>query len=121
MKSVRLLVLTFLALCIPALAHVSADGEHVVRIAMLAPRGSPAFRTLDAWANTLRQRTNGQVRIQYFAGGVSGDERDVIRKMKIGQLDGSGLVPYRPPAVGAREVLPAIQLLDVLASAGGQP
>jgi TRAP-type C4-dicarboxylate transport system substrate-binding protein len=86
----------------PGLTQVSAGAEHVLRIATLAPRGSPAFRTLDAWANTLKQKTGGQVRIQYFAGGISGDERDVIRKMKIGQLDGSGLTSvglgqiYRP-------------------------
>jgi TRAP-type C4-dicarboxylate transport system substrate-binding protein len=86
----------------PAFTRVAADGEHVLRISMLAPRGSPAFRTLDAWANTVKQKTGGQLRIQYFAGGISGDERDVLRKMKVGQLDGSGLTSvglgqiYRP-------------------------
>jgi hypothetical protein len=34
---------------------------------------------------------------------------------------GRGLVPYRPPAVGAREVLPAIDFFELLSSTGGEP
>ncbi len=62
-----------------------------LRIATLAPTNSrlgQAYRVLD---RELRARTNGQVAVQVFGGGAAGDERLVVRKMRIGQLDGAAL------------------------------
>jgi TRAP-type C4-dicarboxylate transport system substrate-binding protein len=86
----------------PGLTRVAAGDEHIIRIATLAPRGTPAFRTLDMWNAALQKKTQGRVKLSFLAGGVAGDERDVIRKMKVGQIDGSGLTSvglgqiYRP-------------------------
>jgi TRAP-type C4-dicarboxylate transport system substrate-binding protein len=76
---------------LPGVTRVFAGEQHVIRIATLAPRGTPAFKTLDMWNAKLQEKTGGRVKLTFLAGGVAGDERDVIRKMKVGQIDGSGL------------------------------
>jgi TRAP-type C4-dicarboxylate transport system substrate-binding protein len=68
-----------------------AQETTTLRLATLAPRGSPWDRAFRAWANSLRQETNGRLRLQFYLGGSQGDERDYIRKMQAGQLDGAAV------------------------------
>lgn len=68
--------------------HADAQEAISLRIATLAPRGSAWMRVFDAWNNSLRTRTNNRLQFQFFPGGSQGDERDVIRKIRNGQLDG---------------------------------
>jgi TRAP-type C4-dicarboxylate transport system substrate-binding protein len=92
----RTLVMAALALglvTLPGTAPrpVGAQEAITLRIATLAPRGSSWMRVFDAWNNTLRQRTNNRLQLRVYAGGSQGDERDVVRKIRIGQLDGAAL------------------------------
>lgn len=73
-----------------ARAETPAQGI-VLRIATLAPNGSSWMRVFNAWGNTLKQRTGGHLQLRFYAGGAAGDERDVVRKMREGQLDGGAL------------------------------
>jgi TRAP-type C4-dicarboxylate transport system substrate-binding protein len=78
---------------LPGTAPRGADAQDTttLRIATLAPRGSSWMRVFNAWNNTLRQRTNNRLQLRVYAGGSQGDERDVIRKIRIGQLDGAAV------------------------------
>lgn len=62
-----------------------------VKMGSIAPGDSPwdnALRQLSAdWASV----SGGAVTVKIFPGGIAGDEDDMIRKMKIGQLDAAGL------------------------------
>ncbi len=67
----------------------TAHAENVeLRIATLAPPGSGWMKGLQAGAQALNKETDGRVKIKYYAGAVQGDERDAVRKMKLGGLDG---------------------------------
>lgn len=67
-----------------------AQGDAVtLRIATLAPQGSTWMRIFNAWNNSLRQRTNNRLTLQFYPGGSQGDERDFVRKMRAGQMDGA--------------------------------
>lgn len=75
-----------------------------LRFATLAPNGSTATRTFDAWNREVRRRTGGAVSLRLYAGGVQGDEAEVIRKIRSGRLDGgsvtaTGLALIHRPAV----------------------
>ncbi|MCS6798359.1 MAG: TRAP transporter substrate-binding protein DctP [Myxococcota bacterium] len=70
---------------------VAAQQPVTLRIATLAPRGSAWDRAFRAWSNTLRTQTGGRLELQFFPGGSQGDERDYIRKMRAGQLDGAAI------------------------------
>ena len=71
--------------------EAAAQETTTLRLATLAPRGSTWVRVFDAWNNSLRQRTDNRLQLRIYAGGSQGDERDVIRKIRIGQLDGAAV------------------------------
>jgi TRAP-type C4-dicarboxylate transport system substrate-binding protein len=69
----------------------SAAESTVIKIATLAPDGSSWMKTLDAINAEVKQKTNGAVMFRIYSGGVLGDEKDMMRKMQIGQIQGAGL------------------------------
>ena len=65
-----------------------ADEPITLRIASLAPAGSSWMKFLNAWKKTLESETEGRLKLRFYPGGSQGDERDFVRKMRVGQLDG---------------------------------
>jgi TRAP-type C4-dicarboxylate transport system substrate-binding protein len=65
-----------------------AEESYTLRIASLAPAGSSWMKVLNAWNKTLQDKTNGRLKMHFYPGGSQGDERDFVRKMRVGQLDG---------------------------------
>ncbi|MET0342659.1 MAG: TRAP transporter substrate-binding protein DctP [Polyangiales bacterium] len=102
------LVLAVSLLVVPSLTHVSAAGTTTIRMASLAPAGSSWDKLFRAWGGSLKKETGGAVQFQFFPGGVAGDERDVIRKMKLGQLDAAGLT-----SIGLGQIARPITVLQM--------
>lgn len=96
------------ALAVPSLARVSAAGNTTIRLATLAPAGSSWDKVFRAWSNSVSKETGGAVSFQFFSGGVAGDERDVIRKMKLGQMDAGGLT-----SIGLGQIARPTQVLQM--------
>ena len=78
------LLLFSLALAVPAMAQT-------LKIATLAPDGSAWMRELRAAAAEVKQGTSGRVDVKFFPGGVMGNDAVVLRKMRLGQLQGGVL------------------------------
>ncbi len=57
-----------------------------IRMASIAPENSPWGRALNRLAAEWNEISNGQVTLQVFHNSVAGDESDMLRKMRIGQL-----------------------------------
>jgi TRAP-type transport system periplasmic protein len=79
-----------------------------LRIATLAPSGSPWMETLDKAASETKDKTAGRVTLKYFEGGQQGDERDFVRKIGLGQLDGAAVT-----AVGLSMIDESIRVLEL--------
>ena len=62
-----------------------------LKIGTVAPVGSPWTESLRRLAAEWNRISGGQVRLKIYAGGIAGEEEDMIRKMRIGQLDGAAL------------------------------
>jgi len=62
------------------------------KIATLSPEGSVWMERMRDGAEELARRTNNRVRIKYYSGGVMGDDKAVLRKIRIGQLQGGAFV-----------------------------
>lgn len=62
------------------------------KIATLSPDGSVWMKKMKEGAFELAQKTNNRVKIKYYPGGVMGDDKAVLRKIRIGQLHGGALV-----------------------------
>lgn len=71
--------------------RVEAQGPTTLRIATVAPDGSSWMKVFKAWDASLNKATNGQVRLRFYPGGSQGDERDFVRKMRAGQMDGAAV------------------------------
>jgi TRAP-type C4-dicarboxylate transport system substrate-binding protein len=71
----------------------SAFGQSpvVIKIATLAPDGSTWMQVFKAAAEEAQQKTGNAVQFRIYPGGVMGDERDMVRKMHIGQIQAAML------------------------------
>ncbi|MBA3393023.1 MAG: TRAP transporter substrate-binding protein DctP [Deltaproteobacteria bacterium] len=97
------------ALAFGLVASPVARAENVeLRIATLAPSGSPWMATLDKAAAEIKEKTGGRVQMKYFEGGQQGDERDYVRKINAGQLDGAAVT-----AVGLSMIDESIRVLEI--------
>jgi TRAP-type C4-dicarboxylate transport system substrate-binding protein len=57
-----------------------------IKFSTLAPEGSSWMKVMRLLEKELESVTGGEVGFKFYPGGVSGDEIDVIRKMRIGQV-----------------------------------
>ena len=88
---IRFVPLGFLLLAAFALPgtvpSTKAEQSYTLRVASLAPAGSSWMKILNAWNKTLQEKTDGRLKMRFYPGGSQGDERDFVRKMRVGQLD----------------------------------
>ena len=91
----KLVIVTFIFLSTAFCRNI------VVKMATLAPEGSEWHGMLIEMGQEWKDATNGQVKLRIYPGGVVGDERDMIRKMRIGQIH-SGAVTTE----GLSEIVP---------------
>jgi TRAP-type transport system periplasmic protein len=85
---------------------VAAEEGYEIKIATIAPRNSPFMRDIERLDKRLRQESNGGVRIRLYTSGTAGDERDMLRKMRTGQLDAAMIT-----SDGLGLVLPEVNVL----------
>jgi TRAP-type transport system periplasmic protein len=87
----------------------SAAAEPVaIKMATLVPAGSKWNRSLQEMGQKWQQVSGGKVVLKLYAGGVAGDDADVVRKMRLGTLN-SGLLSTTGLAAIDRSVL-ALQI-----------
>ncbi len=97
------------ALCalLLALGAGPARAETMVKFATLAPDGSTWMKAMKQFTIEASSRTANRVKFKLYAGGISGDEKDVVRKIRLGQLQAGGFT-----GVGLGEIAPEARLLD---------
>ena len=79
----------------------------VIKTALITPEGSAWTNMLREMAAEIEEKTNGEVQFKIYAGGISGDELDVIRKMKVNRIHAAGF-----SGVGLGVILPEIRILE---------
>jgi TRAP-type C4-dicarboxylate transport system substrate-binding protein len=85
-----------------------ADGSWEIRMATIAPKASKAMRILRAWDLSVQEKTQNRVKFRFYPGGIQGDERDVLRKMKTNAVDATSLT-----SVGLGQVVRSASVLQV--------
>jgi TRAP-type C4-dicarboxylate transport system substrate-binding protein len=77
-------------LCLLTLTSFVAHAEPVkLKIGSLVPRESPWGQVLRVWAKAVKEKTKGEVELEFFWNATQGDEPAQIGKIKTGQLDGA--------------------------------
>jgi len=79
-----------------------------LKIATLAPDGTSWMNLLRSGAEELERRTDGRVKLRFYPGGVMGNDNSVLRKIRVGQLQGGALT-----AGGLAAVYPDIQIYSL--------
>ena len=63
----------------------------IVKIGTLAPEGTAWHDILLELGQKWKIASNGDVQLRIYPGGILGDERDMVRKMRIGQIQAVAL------------------------------
>lgn len=91
----------------PAVIEAASRKTIVIKIATLAPSGSPYHEIMKDMAASWREVSDGRVVLRIYPGGVAGGEVDILRKMRIGQLHAGAL-----SISGLSRVIPEISVLS---------
>lgn len=68
-----------------------AEKGVVIKLATLPPEGNSWVKMLNALNTEVMKKTENKLQLKIYAGGVLGDENDMLRKMKIGQIQAAAL------------------------------
>lgn len=93
------------SLLLPALLTIgiAPAAAQTLKIATIAPEGSSWMQDMRAGARVVEENTDGRVKFKFYGGGVQGNDKQVQRKMRTGQLHGGaftsgGLSSFQPEA-----------------------
>lgn len=87
----RLRKLILLGVCVALATTGTTQAKSVVKMATLVPDGSVWDNILKDMGADWQEATDGEVSLRVYAGGIAGDEPDVVRKMRIGQIHAAAL------------------------------
>lgn len=79
-----------------------------IKLSILAPEGSTWMNIMHEFNKELKTLTKHQLEFKVYAGGVSGDEADVIRKMRAGQIHAGGFT-----GVGLGQIVSDVRVLEL--------
>ncbi len=100
-----LLALAFALALVPAPARAQSQ---VVKLATLVPEGSVWDKSMREMGAEWTSATQGRVILRVYPGGVAGDEPDVVRKMRIGQLQAAAVT-----TAGLANIDPAFNVFNI--------
>ncbi len=101
---------TAAASCLVALFLFAAGlpaQEHTIKFATLAPDGSTWMNVMKEFDAAVRKESGGRLGFRMYPSGVQGDEKDVLRKVKLGQLHAAGITGN-----GLTSIAPSARILD---------
>jgi len=101
LKTIKILLIAFL---LPLLTY---SQKYVIRFATVAPEGSTWMNIMKEYDAAIRKESGNQIGFKIYGGGVAGDEKDVIRKIRLGQYHSAGFT-----GVGMGEITKKVRILD---------
>jgi len=88
--------------------HVVASTQYLIKFATVAPEGSTWIKHLRKLDKEIREKSGGMLGFRIYAGGIAGDELDVLRKIRIGQIHCAAFT-----GVGFGQILPIVRVFDL--------
>lgn len=101
-------ILFYLLLLHANVVYGAGDKEFVIKFATLAPEGSTWMNVMNDLNKEIQEKSNGRLRFKIYPGGVMGDENDVIRKIRLGQIQSAGFT-----GVGLGTILSDVRVMDL--------
>jgi TRAP-type C4-dicarboxylate transport system substrate-binding protein len=91
----------------PGMIQMARSQEYTIKFATIAPEGSTWMNVMKAYDARIRKESGGRLGFKIYPGGVQGEDKDVIKKIRIGQLHSAGFT-----GVGLGEIAPEVRVLD---------
>jgi TRAP-type C4-dicarboxylate transport system substrate-binding protein len=82
--------------------------RYLIKFATVAPDGSTWMKKMREYDKEIREKSGGELGFRFYPGGVAGDELDVLKKMRIGQIHCAAFT-----GVGFGQILPMVRVLDL--------
>ena len=104
MKTFISTIATFIILIVPCRLFPQ---QYIIKFATVAPEGSTWMNVMKEYDQAIRKESGGHLGFKMYPGGVQGDEKDLLRKIKLGQLQSAGVTGN-----GLTTVAPKARILD---------
>ncbi len=103
------MIISNLALAAALLLAGPARAQDVkyIKFATLAPEGSTWMNVMTDLSKDLEKATDGKLKFKFYPGATAGEDKDVVKKIRIGQLQAAGFT-----GIGLGEIAPDVRLLD---------
>jgi TRAP-type C4-dicarboxylate transport system substrate-binding protein len=85
-----------------------AGAQRTLKFATLAPEGSSWMKLFHEWDKAVQKRTHGRVKLKFQPGAIAGDERDMVRLMRQGRVQGAALTGQ-----GVGLIQPDVRVLEL--------
>lgn len=85
-----------------------AQQSYTLKFATLIPPDTAWVDRIQQWNDELLQKSDGRLQLKIYAGGVMGDEPDVLRKIRSQQLQGAFFTGY-----GISRIYPPARVLEM--------
>ncbi len=86
---------------------IASAQQYTIKFASIAPEGTTWINVLREYDAAVRKESGGRLSFKIYAGGVQGEDKDVLRKMRLGQLHSAGLTGF-----GLGDITPKVRILD---------
>jgi TRAP-type C4-dicarboxylate transport system substrate-binding protein len=107
-RSAAVVIASLLAGCLGmALGQPASAAENTIKVAVVMPEGSTWTNILHQMADEANRLSGGELNFTIYAGGISGDEPDVIRKMRANRIQAAGF-----SGIGLGIILPEVRILE---------
>ncbi|HUN65871.1 MAG TPA: TRAP transporter substrate-binding protein DctP [Bacteroidota bacterium] len=103
----RIILRTVLILFLLAPSSPLGAQEYIIKFATVAPEGSTWMNVMKEYDQAVRAESHGRIGFKIYPGGVQGDEKDVLQKIRLGQLQCAGVTGN-----GLTTIAPAARILD---------
>lgn len=97
--------MSFLLLALSG-SNVAAQ-QFTIKFATIAPENSTWMTVMRSYDAAVRKESGGRLGFKIYAGGVQGEDKDVIPKIRLGQLQSAGLT-----GIGLGKIAPQLRILD---------
>jgi TRAP-type C4-dicarboxylate transport system substrate-binding protein len=101
-------LLAIAAFAVLGLVSPLAHADVTIKLGTLAPNGSAWHTLLKEMGQKWEAASGGKVKLRVYPGGVLGNEGDLVKKMRIGQLQAAALT-----TIGLHDIAPDAQAIDV--------
>ena len=102
----RIAILILIVVSTIAAVPASAQ-QYTIKFATLATEGTTWLNVMKEYDQAVRKESGGRLGFKIYGGGVQGEDKDMMRKVRLGQLQSVGIT-----GVGVGEISSRLRILD---------